>query len=178
MDILMVTAELAPYARETRASDTVAALCKALCQLDHRVTVVAPRHPGFEAQGLLVARRLTPLRVDGGATVTVLDAQLPTGATLVLLDTGAFGDRPHEDSEKHAETYGLFCRAVVALIRQRGDRAPPFDVVHLNDWKTASAAVGIRALGDGPATVLTVHDGTRRGVVTAAELRHFGADGS
>ena len=83
MDVLLVTAELAPYARATRAADGVAALGKALCQLDHRVTVVAPRHPGFEAQGLLAARRLTPLRLDGGPQITVLDAQLPTDAQAV-----------------------------------------------------------------------------------------------
>jgi starch synthase len=183
MDILMVTAELAPYARVTRAADTIAALSKALCQHDHRVTVVAPRHPGYEAQGLLAARRLTPLKLDGGVQVTVLDAQLPTGATLVLLDTLAALDRagkepagraPFED----AESLGLFCRAVAALAKQRGDRAPQFDVVHLNDWPTAAVALGVRALADGPSTVLTVHDGSHRGIVTAGELRLFGAEDS
>ncbi len=53
MDILMVTPELAPYARATRAADVVAALAKALCQLDHRVTVAIPKYPGFAASGLL-----------------------------------------------------------------------------------------------------------------------------
>src|SRR5262249_28825923 len=88
MDILMVTTELSPYARVSRAGDAVAALTKALCQLEHRVTVAVPRHPGFEASGLLAARRLTPLDA-GRAQVTVLDGQLPAGATLVLFDLPA-----------------------------------------------------------------------------------------
>jgi starch synthase len=128
MDILMVTAELAPYARSTRAADTVAALSKALCQHDHRVTVVAPRHPGYEAQGLLVARRLTPLKLEGGPQVTVLDAQLPTGATLVLLDTLGALERTGAEAEgtgklDDLENLGLFCRAVVALTRQQATGA-------------------------------------------------------
>ena len=49
MDILLVTAELAPYAQATPAADTVAALAKALRQLGHDVTLAAPRYPGFEA---------------------------------------------------------------------------------------------------------------------------------
>jgi starch synthase len=183
MDVLMVTGELAPYSRATRAADAVAALSKALCQLDHRVTVVAPRHPGYEAQGLLAARRLTPLKLDGGVQVTVLDAQLPTGATLVLLDTLAALDRSSKDAEiggrlDDLESLGLFCKAVVALTKQRGDRSPPFDIVHLNDWATASIAAGIRALPDAPATVLTVHDGLHRGIVSPEELRLFGSEGS
>jgi starch synthase len=67
VDILMVTAELAPYARASRAGDVVAALSKALCQLEHRVTVAIPRYPGFDAGGLLAARRLTPLKLANGA---------------------------------------------------------------------------------------------------------------
>lgn len=182
MNILMVTAELAPYARATRAADTVAALSKALCQLDHRVTVVAPRHPGYEAQGLLAARRLTPLKLDGGVQVTVLDAQLPTGATLVLLDTLGALDRSPKEAEggrfDDFENLGLFCRAVIALAKQRTDRAPPFDIVHLNDWSTAAIAASIRTLPGAPATVLTVHDGSRRGIVSPEELRFFGSDGT
>lgn len=180
MNVLMVTAELAPYARATRAADVVASLSKALCQLDHRVTVVAPRHPGYEAQGLLAARRLTPLKLDGGVQVTVLDAQLPTGATLVLLDTLSALDRSAREAEggrfDDFEGLGLFCKAVMALARQRSDRSPPFDIVHLNDWSTAAVAAGIRTLPDAPVTVLTVHDGSRRGIVSPEELRFFGAE--
>ena len=57
MDILMVSAELSPYARGSEVGDVVAGLSKALRQLGHRVTVALPRHPGFEAGGLLMARR-------------------------------------------------------------------------------------------------------------------------
>src|SRR3954470_22546527 len=93
MDILLALAELAPYVRETEIADSAAALVKALRQLGHKVTVAAPRAPGFEASGLLAARRLTPLTLPGGRDVNVLDAQLPSGAELVLFDLPGQFDR-------------------------------------------------------------------------------------
>jgi len=171
----MVTAELAPYARATRAADVVAALSKALCQLEHRVTVAIPRYPGFDAGGLLAARRLTPLRLANGADVTVFDSQLPTGAKLVLLDSPAlfqgpdvFG-RPSEDAER-AE---FLCEAALALVRQRGEREP-FDVVHLHDWPAAALAGRLAALESRVSSVLTIHDPARRGVVSREVAARLG----
>jgi starch synthase len=178
MDILMVTPELAPYARATRAGDIVTALSKALCQLEHRVTVAVPRYPGFEESGLLAARRLTPLTLASGAQVTVLDAQLPTGAQLVLFDAPGLFDRPAvygegSDYADNAARFAFLCDATVALIKQRAEREP-FDVVHLHDWPGAALAVALDALELRVPTVLTVHDGARRGLVTPAEARAFG----
>ena len=162
----MVTAELSPYARASRAGDTVAALSKALCQLEHRVTVAVPRYPGFEAGGLLAARRLTPLVLPNGQEVTVLDSQLPTGAKLVLLDApglfergGVFGK-----SADDAARFSFLCDAALALAKQRGEREP-FDVAHLHDWPAAALAIGLSRLEPRIPTVLTIHDGSRRGLV-------------
>lgn len=175
----MVTAELSPYARASRAGDAVAALSKALCQLEHRVTVVIPRYPGFEAGGLLAARRLTPLRLDNGGEVTVFDSQLPTGARLVLLDTpqlferpGVFGRAPED-----AERFGLLCDGALALIRQRGEREP-FDVVHLHDWPAAALSVRLSTSTPPIPSVLTIHDGSRRGVVSPDVAARLGISGA
>jgi starch synthase len=92
MEVLMVAAELAPYARATDAAEAVPSLAKALRQLGHRVTVALPRYRGFEAHGLLVARRLTPL-VVAGAEVTVFDGQLASGVEIVLYEVPVDGDR-------------------------------------------------------------------------------------
>src|SRR5258706_5642076 len=51
MDILMVSAELGPYARASEAADAVASLGKALRQLGHEVTVAMPRYRSLEASG-------------------------------------------------------------------------------------------------------------------------------
>ena len=93
MDILMVSAELSPYARGSEVGDVVAGLSKALRQLGHRVTPALPRHPRFEAGGLLMAPRLTPLSLDG-SDLTVLDGQLSSGVELALFDDPPLYDRP------------------------------------------------------------------------------------
>jgi starch synthase len=175
----MVTAELAPYARASRAGDVVAALSKALCQLEHRVTVAIPRYPGFDAGGLLAARRLTPLRLSNGAEVTVLDSQLPTGAKLVLLDSPSLFDRPEAFSRpsEDAERAEFICEAALALARQRGEREP-FDVVHLHDWPAAALAVRLAALESQVPSVLTIHDPSRRGTVPGEAAARLGIPSS
>ena len=72
MDVLMVAAELGPYARATEAGDAIPSLAKALRQLGHRVTVALPRYGAFEAHGV-AARRLTPR--GRGREVNVYDGQ-------------------------------------------------------------------------------------------------------
>ena len=184
----MVTTELSPYCRVSRAGDAVAALSKALCQLDHRVTVAAPRHPGFEASGLLAARRLTPLDVGGSAQVTVLDGQLPTGATLVLFDlpalfdkgarTGGHGPARGALDAEAESALGLFNRAAAALAAQRESRGSPFEVAHLHDWASAGAAPLFAAAKAPVPTVLTVHDALARGLTSPDALAAFGATGT
>ncbi len=171
----MVTAELSPYARASRAGDVVAALSKALCQLEHRVTVAIPRYPGFDAGGLLAARRLTPLKLANGAEVTVLDSQLPTGAKLVLLDSPSLFERPEVFGRpaEDAERAEFLCEAALALTRQRGEREP-FDVVHLHDWPAAALAVRLASLPSAVPSVLTIHDPARRGVVPAEVAARLG----
>ena len=57
MDILFVATELAPFVKVGGLGDVTAGLTKALRLLGHKVTIVLPRFRGFEAGGLLVARR-------------------------------------------------------------------------------------------------------------------------
>jgi starch synthase len=181
MDILIVTPELSPYARVSRTGDTVLALSKALCQLDHRVTVAVPRHPGFESAGLLVARRLTPLELGDRGQVTVLDGQLPTGAKLVLFDgpalpprTSVAGDVGEPSPDAVGAAAAALSRAAVALVRQRAERSEPFDVVHLHDFPTAATAALLRESGPPIASVLTIHDAALRGVIAEDRLESFG----
>jgi starch synthase len=178
MDILLVCAECGPYVRETAAADATGALGKALCQLGHRVTLAAPRHQGFEAGGLLVARRLIPLVLASGKEVNVLDGQLASGVALVLFDLpglfdrlGVYGEQG-VDYPDNAARFAAFAHAVAALVRQRADQNQPFEVVHAHD---AAAALVPLALGDARAPcVLTIHDVTRQGAVASGEPATLG----
>jgi starch synthase len=161
MDVLLVTAELAPYARVTDAGDVVFALAKGLRQIGHRVTIALPRYAAFEEHGLLLARRLTPLAVDGG-DVTVFDGQLSTGVELVLFDVPGLtapGQLSHpEPDARTVEAFSQFARAAAALVRQRRDQQP-FDVVHGHDW--VGGLIGPHLGAGAPPLVLSVYDPRR-----------------
>ncbi len=164
----MVSAELSPYARGGEVGDVVAGLSKALRQLGHRVTLALPRHPGFEAGGLLMARRLTPLSI-GGTDLTVLDGQLASGVELALFDDPPLYDRPtvYGEGEGYSDNlarFAVLCRGAAALAQQRAEQGKPFEVVHAFDAPTAA----VPALLDTVANVklpcvLTVLDTARAG---------------
>ncbi len=170
MEILMVTAELAPFARVSDAADAVGALAKTLRQIGHDVTVALPRYPGFEAQGLLLARRLTPLTLASGSSVTLLDGQLASGVRLVLFDapelgaaSGVCGAGALEPLGE-ARRCGFLAQAAAALVRQRSQQGTPFDVVHVHDWPGALVPLVLSRMEDLIVpTVLTVHDLGRQG---------------
>lgn len=179
----MVTGELAPYARQTKAADAVAALAKALRQLGHDVTIALPRYPGFEAGGLLLARRLTPLTLPGGAEVAVFDGQLSSGVHLALFDApvlfdrpGVYGEDDSEDYPDNAKRFGLLSQAAAALVRLRAQQGKTFDLVHLHDWAAALVPAALR-VAPGPilASVLTIHDMTRQGVFPVEDSDALGA---
>jgi len=168
MDILLALAELAPYVRETEACDSAAALVKALRQLGHKVTVAAPRTPGFEASGLLVARRLTPLTLSDGSEVNVLDGQLPSGAELVLFDLPGLFDHPSLYGEggkgfaDDAGRYATFGRAVAALVLQRAEQGKAVEVVHAHDAVACLVPLALRE--QRVPVVFTIHDIERSAV--------------
>src|SRR5579884_3675502 len=97
MDITFVTTELAPFVKVGGLADVSAALPKALRGLGHAVTIVMPRFPALEQQGLLLARRLTPIKFTlGERTIeaTVLDGRLASQVDLVVIDVPGLFDRP------------------------------------------------------------------------------------
>lgn len=183
----MVALELSPFVRETEAADAVSSLAKALRQLGHNVTVAIPRQPGFEESGLLMARRLTPLRLPDGGEVPVLDAQLPSGVQVTLFDAPVLFDRPFPYSEAgvdfpdNAKRFAMLSQAAAALVRQRAQAGTAFDLVHLHDAPAALVPLALSRIPGPPVpTVLTIHDASRQGVFEAGEaeglLQELGAD--
>lgn len=189
MDITFVTTELAPFVKVGGLADVSAALPKALRGLGHSVTVVVPRFPAFEAQGLLLARRLTPLRFslgDRAFEVTVLDGRLASQVDLVVVDSpqlfdreGVYGERGEEYPD-NALRFAVLSRAAAELVRQRVASGRPVDVVHCNDWPTALVPTYLRSLArEMPAlaatrTMLTIHNVAHQGVFPKEQLATIG----
>src|SRR5580698_9907962 len=191
MEITFVTTELAPFVKVGGLADVSAALTKALRSLGHTVTVVMPRFPELEAQGLLLARRLTPLRFQlGGQAIdaTVLDGRLASQVDLVVIDvpglfdrTGVYGDRG-EDYPDNATRFAALARAAAEVVRQRVAGGRAVDVVHCNDWPTALVPTYLRSLAaETPAlaatrTVLTIHNVAYKGHFAAHQVAALGFD--
>ncbi len=178
MDVLMIAAGLSPYTAQAPAGEVVAALSKTLRQQGHDVTVALPRYPELEASGLLLARRLTPLRLESGAEANVLDGQLPSGVRLVLFDAPGLFDRDVDlaaEDEDAARRFGFFAHAAAAFVGQRAAQGEGLGVVHAHDWPGALALALLRASGASRApAVLTVHDVTRQGVFPVKLLGALG----
>lgn len=174
----MACAELAPLVKLGPAADAIAALAKTLCRMEHKVTVVLPRYATLASSGLMLARRLAPLKIEvGGATVeaTLFDARLASGLELVLIDLPGMFERPAPEGEPDREDgkrYGLFCRAVAALVDKRAKAGVPFDAVHAHDWTTALVPLCLQ--GQGVRTVLTVHDARQQGRFDKALVDEIG----
>lgn len=185
MDILFVASELAPMVKVGGVADVIAALSKALRLLGHRVTIAMPRFAAFEAAGVMVARRLTPMELAGPerTQVTLFDGRLGSGVELLLLDIPGLFDRPgvygdeEGDYPDNARRFGLFSRAVVEVIRQRQIAGSPFDVVHAHDWAAAAVPYLLKH-HDGPRiatkSVLTIHNLAHQGIFPKAALSYLG----
>lgn len=182
MEILMVAAELTPYAGASEAANSVAALSRTLVQLGHDVTIALPRYRSFEEQGLLVARRLTPLQLPSGQEVTVFDGQLASGVKISLFDSpdhfereGVYGEGK-KDYADNAARFALLGHAAAALAVQRSEQGQAFEVVHGHDWPGALALLAIGQTELALPKVLTVHDASRSGSFALKELKTLGID--
>lgn len=176
MEILFATTELAPFVKVGGLADVSAALPKHLKMLGHRVTVAMPRYKAFEDAGLMVARRLTPLRIELGDKTyeaTIFDGRLSSQLELTLIDVEGLYDGPVY-GEDDALRFAVLSRAVAELARQRADAGTPFDVVHLNDWPTALAAKYLKDLGVASKSVLTIHNIAHQGVFSKDVLPAIG----
>lgn len=188
MELLFASSELAPMVKVGGLADVVSALSKALRLLGHKVTIAIPRYPALEASGLLLARRLTPITLPGDdrREVTLYDGRLGSGVDLVVIDAPGLFDRPgvygeEKDYPDNAQRFGLFCRAVVELARQRELAGAPFDVVHAHDWPAAPIAYLMRDQRDAfPHTrsILTIHNLAHQGIFDASAVRALGLDAS
>lgn len=154
MEILLVSSEIAPWVQISGVSEVVASHSKTLKQLGHSVTVVVPYSNAYETAGLLLARRLTPLAIQGGDSLTVYDTQLSSGVQLVLLSVESGAE------DRHCIKAAVrFAQAVAALVKERSDHGTPTDVVHAHDWFSGLVALAME-IGGGPRppVVFTVYD--------------------
>ena len=182
MEILMVAAELSPYARAGETADSVAALSR-------DVGAARSRSDGgaaalLELRGAGLARG--PASDAAAAcrrarSVTVFDGQLGSGVKIALFDAPEFfasractvrGSRTTRTTPGASR---LLAQAAAALAVQRAGQGQAFDVAHLHDWPGALAAIALAPDGRAAARRCSrLHDLGRDGSFPSRELANLG----
>ncbi len=169
--VLLVSAEVAPFAKVGGLADVASALPKALRELGHDVRVVMPRYGMIDPAryGLEVAGRALPVplalqRVPADVWRGMLGRDVP----IYFIDNAQFFGRDGmygfwDDDAR----FIYFSRAALEMCKLL-DFKP--QVIHVNDWHTAVIPNMLaRLYADDPffaetATVLTVHNLAFQGV--------------
>ncbi len=165
--VLLVSPEVAPFAKVGGLADVCGSLPKALTMLGNDVRVVMPRYRGIED-----VRTITDFPVDvGGRRETailregVIRAQLHGREGFVpvyFVDNYHYFDREGiYGFWDEAERYAFFCRAVLEML-PKINWWP--DIIHCNDWATGPIPLllkdqyGVQPLYGRIATVFTIHN--------------------
>ena len=176
--ILFVTPECAPLAKTGGLGDVSAALPPALREIGLDVRVLLPGYPGVLAANPRAPElaRFTVL----GHDVRVLDAQLPSGVPLLVLDCPTLFDRgggPYQaddgfDWEDNALRFGVLSRSAALLGTSASPLAWRPDIVHCHDWPAALAPVYLHF--EPPphaASLVTIHNLAFQGLFDTSRIK-------
>src|SRR2546421_11289674 len=171
LKILILAAEIVPFAKVGGLADVVGALPKSLRSLGHDVRLAMPRYgqidpERFDLQTLLDA--VTVNMSDFRVQVSVRQGTIGNEIPVYMIDAPRFFDRENiygytDDGER----FILFCRA--ALDAARSLSWSP-DVIHCNDWQTGIVPNWMHTVYRddpffaGTATVYTIHNLAYQGI--------------
>jgi len=186
--ILMIAAEVAPFAKTGGLGDVAGALPKALAAMGHDVRVVTPAYPAQERAAASGASGIAAL--TGELAVPTGAGPIPAG---VLRGTLPGSDVPiyfiaHRQLFERANIYGydddpyrfaFLGRAALELSGALNFRP---DLVHAHDWHGAPAILWLATAGasdprfSGVATLFTIHNLAHQGRAARGVLRYLGAE--
>ena len=184
--ILILSAEVAPFAKTGGLGDVAGSLPKALARLGHDVRVVMPAYQAQERAARAGEGGFTHL--PGGLTVPLGAGPLPAGVLqtvlpgsdvpVYLIAESSLFDRPNiygYDDDPYR--FAFFSRAALELSAALGFRP---DVVHAHDWHAAPAVMWLDTTGRGDdgfgdvATVFTIHNLAHQGRSSRRVVRYLG----
>jgi len=188
MKILLVSSEVAPFAKTGGLADVAGALPIALSRLGHDVRVTMPAYSSINYHGEQPILALPHVNVMLGwksHIATISEARLPESTVPVyFISNPSSFNRPGLYQEKgqdypdNAHRFAFFCKAVVWMIKGLG-WIP--DVIHCNDWQTGPLPMMLKTdvhmRGDEELrrirTMFTIHNLAYQGLFsadTAADL--------
>ena len=181
MNILLASSELHPYSKTGGLADMVGALGKALARAGQRVGIVTPLYRG-------IRERLPELKLEFALDIPlgmrralgeVWSLEARPGLTVYFVDQPEYYQRAGlyqkdgVDYPDNAERFIFLAKAVAEVVQKLSWAA---DVVHLNDWQVALAALFLntqRGRGQGvrtPRVCTTIHNLAYQGVFPASQF--------
>jgi starch synthase len=171
LKILLVAAEVAPFAKVGGLADVAGALPKALKAMGHDVRVVMPRYGSIDVEKYGLRRIVSNLGVPLAhqpVNADVLEGRIAGEVPIYFIENPQFFGRDGmygfwDDDAR----FIYFSRAALEMLRPLDFRP---DVIHVNDWHTAVIPNMLaRLYGADPfyadiATVLTIHNLAFQGV--------------
>ncbi len=180
MKILIVSSEVAPFAKSGGLADVAGALPKALRKRGHDVRVVMPLYAGIDWEALeKLDGALDVPMWWGTARGAVRLGRLPrSDVPVYLLEYNQYFDRrylygpPEDGYADNLERFTFLSRGALQLCK-RLNFIP--DAIHANDWQTALVPVYVNTVEwgqplHGAATVYTIHNLMYQGVTDGGAL--------
>ncbi|HEX6136542.1 MAG TPA: glycogen synthase GlgA [Casimicrobiaceae bacterium] len=174
--VLFATAECAPLIKTGGLGDVSGALPVALQRLGFDVRVLLPGYPVvLDATGARGAQGRTITALAHAGTTRLVEAELPSGVPLIVVDHPWLYDRPGgpyqdpagADWPDNPERFGLLSKVAALLASDASPLGWRPDVVHCHDWHAALAPAYLRmqapALRACP-SVMTVHNLAYQGI--------------
>ncbi len=177
--VLMLSAEVAPYAKVGGLADVVGSLPLALAAAGDEVVVAMPRYGSIDPDryalspppnGFMVTLGWATSHGFGFYEGRMGATELPAAdrPRIIFADnTILFGPRPVYGFPNDHERFFFFCRAALQWCTETGWRP---DIIHCHDWQTAMTVHWLRytlrwdRFWDGVATVFTIHNLAYQGV--------------
>lgn len=171
LKILMLSAEVVPFAKTGGLADVAGSLPKAIHALDQDIRVAMPRYGRIDPSkfGLEEILPAFPVPMDKSMEeASILEGTLGSGVPVYFVENGKYYDRDgiymYPDD---AERFIFFCRAALEALKRLNWQP---DIIHCNDWHTALIPNWLKTVyKDDPffahtASVYTIHNLAYQGI--------------
>ena len=180
MKILFAASEIYPYAKTGGLADVAQSLPRALSEKAD-ITSIMPLYDFIDREAFGIKELDESFMLilnDRIYTVSLYSAYNQGVKTLFVYEpmlcgkASLYGDK-NGDYPDNDIRFGLFSKAVV-FVAERYE----VDILHLNDWHTALAALWAREILPGLHTVFTIHNLAFQGIFPQKSMRRLGLDSS
>jgi starch synthase len=148
LKILLVAAEVFPFAKTGGLADVAGSLPPALKKQGHDVRVLLPKYACTKSQPI----HSLNLKIEIGKTKAALfEGKLAENIPVYLVENNAYFDReylygePGTEYSDNAERFAFFCQAALEACKVL-DFQP--DIIHCNDWHTGLIPAYLKASED------------------------------